>query len=251
MTRARRILLWARSIAAIATVGLLTLHPKIGHAAPDGVLLSGTVTSASGEKMEGVTVSAKVIGGTVTTSVFTDDRGKYHFPPIQDGKYWVWAQAVAFEAPRVDVNLHGGVQHRDFVMKPKEDFFSQLTGDQQVAALPEDTSAHRRMKDIFLRNCVGCHEANITLQNRFDEQGWDAVIWAMSRIGAAGGFGGVDRAVPEFLHYKTELAGYLAEMRGPGRSPMQLKVPPRPSGDSTLPVIYTYDVPVDEGGGYV
>jgi streptogramin lyase len=252
MTRARRILLWTPTIAAIATVGLLTLlNPKICHAASSSALLTGTVMSASGERMEGVTVSAKIIGQTITTSVFTDDQGKYHFPPMQDGKYWVWAQAVAFDAPRVDINLHNGVQHRDFVMKPTEDFFPQLTGAQQIAALPEDTPAHRRMKDIFTRNCVGCHEANVTLQNRLDEQGWKAIIWAMSRIGAAGGFSPAAQAVPEFLHYRPELAAYLAEMRGPGPSPMQLKVPPRPSGESTLPVIYTYDVPVDEGGGYV
>jgi len=53
------------------------------------------------------------------------------------------------------------------------------------------------------------------------------------------------------VHFKADLAAYLAEMRGPGPSPMQLKVPPRPSGDSTLPVIYAYDIPVDEGGGYI
>jgi streptogramin lyase len=251
MTRARRILPWARSIAAIATFGLLTLHPKIGHAAPSGTLLSGTVRSASGERMEGVTVSAKVIGSTIATSVFTDRQGKYHFPPMQDGKYWVWAQAVAFEAPRVDINLHHGVEHQDFVMSPTRNFFSQLSGDQLIAALPEDTPAHRRMKDIFVRNCVACHEGNVTLQNRYDAQGWAAIIWAMSRLGPSGGFSPAAQALPALVHFKADLAAYLAEMRGPGTSPMQLKVPPRPSGDSTLPVIYAYDIPVDEGGGYI
>ena len=32
------------------------------------------------------------------------------------------------------------------------------------------------MKDVFLRNCTGCHEANIALQNRFDERGWEVII---------------------------------------------------------------------------
>ena len=34
-------------------------------------MLNGTITSAAGEKMGGVTVSAKAEGSTITTSVFT------------------------------------------------------------------------------------------------------------------------------------------------------------------------------------
>ena len=41
----------------------------------DDAILSGTVTSAAGEKLGGVTVSAKAAGGTVTTTVFTDASG--------------------------------------------------------------------------------------------------------------------------------------------------------------------------------
>ncbi len=251
MTRARGIVLSILSIAGIAAVGLL--NPAIGHAASGSTLLSGTVKSgsASGEKMEGVTVSAKIIGQTITTSVLTNDHGNYYFPPMENGEYWVWAQAVAFEAPRDDVQLNGGAQRHDFVLKPKEDFFSQLAGDQLIAALPEDTPAHRRMKDIFTRNCVACHEANVTLQNRLDEQGWEAIIGAMSRIGASGGFSAANQATPALVHYQADLAAYLAEMRGPGPSPMHLVVPPRPSGDATLPVTYVYDIPLDNGGGYV
>ena len=51
--------------------------------------LWGTVTSTSGERLEGVTVSARAPGRNVTTSVFTDSDGEYHlgaallrsFPP--------------------------------------------------------------------------------------------------------------------------------------------------------------------------
>ena len=61
--------------------------------------LWGTVTSTSGERLEGVTVSARAPGRNVTTSVFTDSDGEYHFPPLETGRpYKVWAQAQAFEA---------------------------------------------------------------------------------------------------------------------------------------------------------
>ena len=42
-------------------------------------LLSGTVTAADGKPMGGVTVSAKPDGGTITTTVFTDEAGGYYF----------------------------------------------------------------------------------------------------------------------------------------------------------------------------
>src|ERR1700744_3553938 len=50
------------------------------RAAANDVALSGRVTSASEEPMEGVVVSAKQPNGTVTVSVVTDHDGRYSFP---------------------------------------------------------------------------------------------------------------------------------------------------------------------------
>ena len=58
--------------------------------------LSGTI-SAGAQKLDGVTVSAKMAGSTITTSVYTDAQGNYYFPPMPAGKYNVWAQALGFE----------------------------------------------------------------------------------------------------------------------------------------------------------
>jgi hypothetical protein len=249
MTGKKKILTRVLSIVAFG-IFAATWVPKIGHAAENS-LLTGTVKSASGEKLEGVTVFAKIEGHPVTVSVFTDDLGAYYFPPMEEGKYQVWAQAVGFEAARGDVNLRGSSQHKDFVMKETKDFWLQLSGDEQEAALPEDTATHRRMKDVFMRNCTSCHGATVALQNKFDEQGWEAIINAMSRTNTSGGFHADDqRPNPVLTYFKKDLAAYLAEMRGPGPSPMQLKVPPRPTGDAVLPVIYSYDLPMEEGGGY-
>ena len=59
--------------------------------------LSGSISTAAGQKLDGVTVSAKMVGGTITTSVYTDADGNYYFPPMAAGKYKVWAQALGFE----------------------------------------------------------------------------------------------------------------------------------------------------------
>jgi streptogramin lyase len=107
------------------------------------------------------------------------------------------------------------------------------------------------MKDVILRNCTGCHEANIALQNRFDERGWEAIIDAMSRVSTAGIFAGEGQPPNRALSYfKRDLAAFLAEMRGPGSSPARPGTPLRPSGDATLPVVYEYDVPFESTDGY-
>src|SRR5437879_2964821 len=67
--------------------------------------LSGAVTSAAGEKLGGVTVSARLEGSTITNSVYTDETGNYYFPPMAAGKYRVWAQALGFERANGEVDL--------------------------------------------------------------------------------------------------------------------------------------------------
>ncbi len=59
-------------------------------------ILSGSIKSAAGEAMGGVMVSAKPEGGTITTTVLTDEAGRYYFPPLAGGKYRVWTKAVSF-----------------------------------------------------------------------------------------------------------------------------------------------------------
>ena len=70
------------------------------------------ITSAAGEKLGGVTVSAKPAGGTVTTTVFTDENGDYYFPPLPAGKYRVWAQAVSFETAKTEIELPAARKQR-------------------------------------------------------------------------------------------------------------------------------------------
>lgn len=80
------------TIAGLIAVALSATTLTPGAAAADA-LLAGIITSAAGEKMGGVTVSAKAEKSTITTSVFTDESGNYYFPPLPNGKYRVWAQA--------------------------------------------------------------------------------------------------------------------------------------------------------------
>lgn len=245
--RMRMVMFIAMVLAGLAFAGSVQ---KTVQAAPNGASLTGMVKSASGEKMGGVTVSAKAEGQTITTTVFTDELGDYYFPPMEPGKYRVWAQADTYETGRSEVEL-GSAKHQDFTLKPMKDFVQQLTGDQLLASLPEDTTDDRRMKQVFRNNCTGCHQPNYILQNRFDEEGWTAMLNLMERVNVNGIYSGPDKAPGMIIDYqKKELAAYLARMRGAGPSAMKLKVRPRPTGDAARVVITEYDVPTGRNGGH-
>lgn len=246
----KRLLATAGSV--LATAVLATAWPSEGRdGSKTGVMLTGTVTSAPGEKMAGVTISARRSGQTITTSVFTDQQGKYYFPPMELGSYSIWAQAVGWERRADRIDVKDAIQKRDFVLKPTEDFFAQLSGDQMIAALPEDTPAHRRMKAVLIGVCTECHSASMILPNRFDEAGWNAIVAAMSKTASMATFSERNRTSPYISYFQKDLAAYLAEMRGPGPSPMHVTLPPRPAGDAALAVVYEYDLPAEVGGGYV
>jgi streptogramin lyase len=234
------------SILATFAVGLsFAAFIPTAVLAASNVLLAGTVKSASGEKMAGVTVSAKADGRTITTSVFTDQNGEYYFPPLPSGKYRVWAQADAFETARGEINLTEN-GHQDLVLKPLQDFERQLTGDQILAALPDSTPEDRRLKRIFRANCTSCHQPNYILQNRFDEKGWTAIMNLMKQISIVGPYLGEDSAPdPHIQFYEKELASYLARVRGPGPSAMKFKLRPRPTGVPARAIFTEYDIPLD------
>ena len=141
------------ALAAATLVSSGAAAPAADH------LLSGTVASAAGEKLGGVTVSAKAHGSTITTSVYTDEQGGYYFPPLPAGKYTVWAQALAFELAKSDVDLTAA-RRADLTLKAMtgaERQVRQLPGEMLMAALPEDSAADARIKRVFRNACTGCH----------------------------------------------------------------------------------------------
>ena len=133
-----------RTVLLVGAAGLLFMT---GIRAADQTL-SGAITSASGQKLDGVTVYAKMDGSTVTTAVYTNESGTYHFPPLAAGKYRVWAQALGFEATKATVDL-GATRKHDLVLQPITDperRFRQMPSEMMAQALPEATPSDARMK---------------------------------------------------------------------------------------------------------
>ncbi|HZT62893.1 MAG TPA: carboxypeptidase regulatory-like domain-containing protein [Burkholderiales bacterium] len=214
--------------------------------------LSGAIMSRSGQKLEGVTVSAKREGSTISTSVYTDTAGAYYFPPLPAGRYRVWAQALGFEASRAAVDL-SAARRADFTlqeMTDPEQRFRQLPGEMMVAALPESSADDARMKKIFMNNCTGCHSTSYTLQFRFDEAGWNHIIDLMKIVPVTGVYPGPNAKPNQILQrHQKQLAAYLARARGPGDSSMKIAPRPRPTGEAARAVWTLYDVPLNPDAG--
>jgi len=215
-------------------------------------LLSGAIASKAGQSLEGVTVSAKREGSTITTSVYTDTAGNYYFPTMAAGKYSVWAQALGFETATSSVNLDARRRH-NLALQPMTDAeqrFRQLPGEIMVAALPEATADDAHMKKIFTNNCTSCHTPGYALQFRFDEAGWSKIIDLMKVVPNNGVYPGPS-AKPNQIMERTQqqLAAYLARARGPGESSMKVASRPRPAGEAARAVWTLYDLPLNPDTG--
>jgi len=214
----------AQSLLLACAASLLAA--TAAHAADQ--IVSGAIAAQSGQKLDGVTVSAKREGSTITTSVYTDTAGNYFFPPLPAGRYRVWAQALGFERSNGAVDL-SAARRVDFTLQEITDperRFRQLPGEMMVAALPEASADDARMKKIFMNNCTGCHSTSYALQFRFDEAGWSKIIDLMKVVPVTGVYPGPNAKSNQIMErHQKPLAAYLARARGPGESSM--KVPPR------------------------
>jgi len=212
-------------------------------------LLTGSIVSAAGQKLEGVLVSAKKEGSTITTSVYTDLNGEYFFPAIPDGKYQVWAQTLGFQTAKGAVDL-SATKHQDFrlaAITDPEERIRQLPSGMLAAALPEETEADANIKRIFHNQCTGCHTPGYPLQFKFDEAGWNKIITLMKFIPNLPGPNAKANGIIQFN--QKELAAYLARARGPGESSMKFKDRPRPTGEAARVTWTTYDLPLNPDVG--
>jgi streptogramin lyase len=215
-------------------------------------ILSGTIATPSGQKLEGVTVSAKLEGSTITTSVYTDTSGMYVFPPLAEGKYRVWAQALGFETAKGMVELNSG-RRQNFTlaeMTDPERRYRQLPGEMMVAALPESTPEDAHMKRIFMNNCTACHSTSYVLQFKFDEAGWNKIIDLMKMVPNSGVYPGPNGHANMIINRnQKQLAAYLSRARGPGESSMKIASRPRPTGEAARAVWTLYDLPLNPDAG--
>src|SRR6266404_7768693 len=97
----------AMAIAVAAVTLFFAAANIIGAASSPNVALTGQVSSLEEGPMEGVLVSAKREGSTVTTTVVSDAKGRYSFPNarVEPGQYAIRVRAAGFELGPASVDL--------------------------------------------------------------------------------------------------------------------------------------------------
>jgi virginiamycin B lyase len=215
--------------------------------------LSGRVSSAEEGAMEGVLVSAKREGSTITLTVVSDAQGRYRFPAkrLAPGRYVLRVRAVGYELDSpLMVTVTNKPSDLNFSLKSAANLAAQLSNGEWMTSMPGTD----RQKDLLL-NCVGCHTLQRVVHSRYDADTFMKTV--LPRMQSY-----VNQSIPQ--HPQLRKAERLMEERGDQRvqvyrtsaeylstinlaeSPKwgyQLKTFPRPSGRATR-VIYTeYDLP--------
>src|SRR5712691_5795632 len=251
---------------AISMAGLVTA--VTGHtsaqAADTSARLTGLVSSEAEGPMEGVLVSARRAGSTLTITVVSDARGRYAFPAnrLEPGAYTLRIRATGYDLDRpgsVDVAA-GRAAQLDLKLRKTQDLAAQLTNGEWFMSWPGTTA----MKNGLL-NCTQCHTLERVARSRHDADEWAKVLERMGRYaqgstperpqlrpnehgGGRGNpilqqsMGGREGEDPVMKDRVKATATYLATINlssGPTWS-YPLKTYPRPTGKATRVVVTEY-----------
>ena len=139
---------------AVLTLGLAVVFSHNAQT-QSSVALTGLITSAEVGAMEGVLVSAKRAGSTITITVVSDVQGRYRFPAskLQPGQYSIHTRAVGFdlEGPQ-QIDIGGSTATVDLKLTKTHDLASQLSNAEWLASFPGT-----EQEKASIRNCTHCH----------------------------------------------------------------------------------------------
>jgi virginiamycin B lyase len=264
-----------RTAVLTGSVTFLTAALMVGGATRSSAqaanALTGVVSSPGEGVMEGVVVSAKRAGSTMTVSVMTDAQGRFAFPAnrLEAGAYAIRIRATGYdlEAPSsVDVAT-GRTAQLDLKLVKAKDLAAQLTNGEWFMSWPGTTE----MKNGLL-NCTQCHTLERVARSTHDAEQWVKVLQRMGRYAQGstperpqlrpnehgGGnnnpimqqsMSGREGEDPVMKDRVGAAAKYLATINlSDGRTTWTypLKTYPRPSGQATRVVITEYDLPRKE-----
>jgi streptogramin lyase len=234
-----------RSVA----IACLLFATSSGAQAQSAVALSGQVSSAAERAMEGVVVSAKKNGSTISLSVVTDATGQFAFPAdrLAPGRYALTARAAGYQfEPRVAEVSQGAGAKADLKLSKVEDLSPVLTNAEWLTSMRGGSEQKK-----FLLNCVGCHTLERIAKSKYDADGFLDVMARMS-----GYYPGSTPAHPQRLAGNFQrlrdrgvdsrgIAEWLASnnLSRTGKLDYELTTLPRLTGKSTRVIITEYDLP--------
>ena len=236
----------------ILTAGIaVVLFPSTQQTAAQNqpaTALTGVVSSEAEGSMEGVVVSAKKTGSTVTVSVISDAQGRYSFPAnrLGAGKYSIKIRAIGYElaAPATADVADEQTATADLKLRKTKNLVSQMSNGEWMMSLPGSEN-----DKAFLLGCVGCHTLERIVRSTHDADEWTQVIVRMN------GYGPVSQPIKPQRMLDPDRSGtpeqfrkqgeYLASINLSQVSQWEypLKTLPRPTGRATRAIITEYDLP--------
>jgi len=200
--------------------------------------------------MEGVLVSAKREGSTVTVTVVSDANGRYSFPAakLPAGRYAMTIRAVGYELENpqpAEVAAQKTTQF-DLKLRKAPDLAAQLSNGEWLISMPGSDE----QKQGFL-SCVSCHSLERIARSRYSAEEWPVILKRMRNY-AQGSMPlrpqvrlGAREPSPNQLAQMTRFAQYLAtiNLSKVEKWEYPLQTLPRPKGKATRVVITEYDLP--------
>jgi virginiamycin B lyase len=162
--------------ALVASVGLSGLARAQTVSA-----LTGSVTSQREGAMEGVLVSAKRAGSTMTITVVSNTNGQFSFPRdrLQPGTYSLTIRAVGYELPsRGPIQVEVTAQRTaalDLNLVKTKNLSHQLSNGEWLQSFP----GNETRKEALYR-CVSCHTLERVANSLHDAAEMAQVVQRMS-----------------------------------------------------------------------
>jgi len=218
--------------------------------------LTGIVSSDNEGVMEGVLVSAKKLGSTITITVVSDKDGRYSFPAgkLGPGQHELRIRAVGYDLDNgksVEVAAQKSTTY-DIKLRRTEDLAAQLSNGEWINSIPGNDPR----KGMAL-NCVGCHTLERVMRSKYSTEDFLNVVlprmqgYVNQSIVQHPQLRRGERRMEERGDQRVQIyragAEFWSTVNLSSRSqwPFDLNPFPRP-GDRATRVIYTeYDLPRD------
>src|SRR5262245_12754906 len=239
--------------ALLLATSMLTVAGVLGAQAQT---LSGQVSSAEEGLMEGVLVSAKKEGSTVTTTVVSNAKGEFSFPAdrMEPGHYNIAVRAAGYvlSGPRqIDVAA-GAPATAEVKLAKAKSIQAQLSNGEWIMSAPGDD----RIKS-FLPDCVGCHTLQRVFSAMHTPAEWKNVFARMGRYAPEtvpprpqlllqGGPRSERPRVPASMIDAAAEFLVNASTNNPDNEGLVFKRVARPKGRATNVIITEYDLPRKE-----
>jgi virginiamycin B lyase len=228
--------------------------------------LTGQAASSEEGPMEGVLVSAKKEGSTITVTVVTDAKGQYDFPAdrLTPGHYAISIRAIGYDlgGPKA-VDIAAGGSKANLKLVRTKNLANQLSNAEWLMSVPGPDSLKGNMT-----NCVSCHTLQRVFSSFHTAEEFKEIFRRMGsyapgstpsqpQVLLPGPRG--DRSPMPQSQFEAESAWLASvDLSSTGTWTYEFQTLPRPKGESTK-VIYTeyalprkeaqpHDVIVDQDG---